>query len=382
MEKPIRFFNTLLLSLLLCGAAWAEQPVQSEVSPEVMEKVKKAFESFQKPLDGDGARNYQKASTKDGYKAVTGEDLQEDVADMEPQPGCETAQTGKVYYFFSFSMPRTTLKDTIRLIKGSKQANAVMVLRGFVNNRMKDTVMELRALSKEVGGEFPIEMDPFAFDKYSVTEVPTIAKEGEGIGKIKGVGLLYALDKFDTSLEDYGKMGVTYPIKEQHFMEFVKDKQPEIEAKLRKKAEKLKKEILILKKYDGRFKTVEEERVFYIDTTYTLEDDILDHKGNVLFQKGTTYNPADYVKLGRYVVIDGNDSNQVKFAVEGNFKKIIVSAGDIGKLMNKYKKPFYFLDDNIAERFQIQAVPTVFEGEGKYVKVTEVALDNSPENNK
>lgn len=370
LAKPILLFKVLTLALFLNGAR-AEEPMTGKVSPEVMEKVKEAVKSFQQPAATDGIRQFQKPSVSQGYKAVTGEIPQSGV--FEPQPACETTQAGKVYYFFSFSMPRETIKDTIRIIQKNKNSNTVMVLRGFVNNNMKDTVKEFHRLTKEVGGEFPIEMDPFAFDKHSVTEVPTIVKEGDQVGKVKGVGLRYALEKFEDSLEDYGKMGETYPIKEQHFMEFVKAKQPEVEAKLRKKVEKLKKEVLVLKKYDGRFKTVKEGRVFYIDTTYTLEDDILDHNGNVLFAKGTRYNPADYVKLGRYVVIDGNDPKQVKYAVEGNFRKIIIVSGDIGKLMKKHKKAFYFIDDNIAERFQIQAVPTVFEGEGKFVKVSEVA---------
>lgn len=373
--KRILFIKVLLLALALFGEAVAGAPITGEVSPEIEEQVRKAFETFQKPLPMDANKPFLKPSLSEGYKAVMGEEPQGPVPNMDPQPECETAKEGKIYYFFSFSMPRDTIKDTIRLIKASKQPNTVMVLRGFVNNRMKDTVMELRTLSEEIGGEFPIEMDPFAFDKYSVTEVPTIVREGEPVGRIKGVGIPYALEKFETSLEDYGKMGETYPIKEQHFMEFVKAKQPEIEAKLRKRAEKSKKELLILKKFDGRFRTVKKGKVTYIDTTYTLEDNILDHNGNVLFQKGTKYNPSDYVKLGRYIVINGHDKKQVEYAVKGDFKKIIVVSGDVGKLMQKHKKPFYFIDDNVAERFQIEAVPTIFEGEGKYVKVTEVSPD-------
>ncbi|MBU4264367.1 MAG: hypothetical protein KKC76_21170 [Proteobacteria bacterium] len=53
-------------------------------------------------------------------------------------------------------------------------------------------------------------------------------------------------------------------------------------------------------------------RSFMVDMTYTLDINIPDGKGGVLFPKGFTFNPRDYVRLTSIlVVIDADDRRQV-----------------------------------------------------------------------
>jgi conjugal transfer pilus assembly protein TraW len=107
-----------------------------------------------------------------------------------------------------------------------------------------------------------------------------------------------------------------------------------------------------------------------------LDNDVLDHQGNVIFKKGTQFNAADYVTMsGKYVVIDGGDDKQVQFAVKGGYKKIILTSGDIISLTKKYKTGFYFINDVLIERFQLTRVPAILEQEGRLLRVTETVIN-------
>ena len=53
------------------------------------------------------------------------------------------------------------------------------------------------------------------------------------------------------------------------------------------------------------------ERTFLVDMTYTLDRDIADEKGNVVYPKGYTFNPLDYITYpGTLVILDGNSPTQ------------------------------------------------------------------------
>ena len=56
------------------------------------------------------------------------------------------------------------------------------------------------------------------------------------------------------------------------------------------------------------------DRFFLVDMTYTLNADIPDGKGGVLYPKGFTFNPLDYVKLSSLlVIIDAGDPQQIQW---------------------------------------------------------------------
>jgi conjugal transfer pilus assembly protein TraW len=130
----------------------------------------------------------------------------------------------------------------------------------------------------------------------------------------------------------------------------------------------------ILDRYEDRFPKAEKDTVYFIDPTYTLQEDITDQNGNILFKKGAKANPSEYASLGRYVIIDGNDPRQVEFAVAGNFRKIILVSGDLVKLTAQYTQRFYFVNDRIIDLVKLKRVPVVFEQEGSHVKVSEKKL--------
>lgn len=89
---------------------------------------------------------------------------------------------------------------------------------------------------------------------------------------------------------------------------------------------------------------------------FTMPFDALDEKGKVLVKRGTQIRPLEINPLSwGLVFIDGQDPNQVRFAIEQARKrrlKIVLTAGSAYKLRQQYKDaswlgatksiPFYF----------------------------------------
>jgi hypothetical protein len=96
----------------------------------------------------------------------------------------------------------------------------------------------------------------------------------------------------------------------------------------------------------------------------------------VIFAKGSTFNPADFVPLtGRYIFIDGNDEKQVSYALSRKFRKIILTAGDFAELTRKHRHKFYLVNDDLIEKIRLTHVPAILEQEGRHLRVTEKALN-------
>jgi len=77
--------------------------------------------------------------------------------------------------FVSLSMSRPTLQ---RLVDQAARAKASIVLRGFANGSLRDTVTQVQGLigSRQVA----VQIDPLAFDRYAVTRVPTFVLLRDG----------------------------------------------------------------------------------------------------------------------------------------------------------------------------------------------------------
>ncbi len=367
----ILFFLVFLTFLLPPPSDSLEVKTLKELPPEILEKVEEAVKSFQEPLKKE---EYQ------GIIRRTEEEVSKSLPQNSERTTCQGKEINAVYYFFSFSMPEEvilrTMREAVRINRECKE-EVTLVLRGFVKNDLKATVSQLYRYLQKVEDDIPIEIDPELFEQFDVREVPVISLVRNGnTGMIKGdlVGLDYAISRFAEGLKNYGTYGKTYPIGEEDILRVFASKQKEIEKKLRERLPEIKKRMLVLTKYDGRFEHAKKERVYYINPKLILTDDVLDHQGNILFEKGMVFDPSRFVRLGRYIVIDGNSKKQVEFALKGDFRRIILISGDLEKLTTIHRRRFYFANDEIIERFKIERVPAVIEGDGEYVRVTEKAL--------
>jgi len=125
------------------------------------------------------------------------QDVFTDVVSQSKRPGAErktdnVPPTGRIYLFLSSSIPEETVRAYIATIARSKEIEIVPVLRGLVKgmdfqasagyfNRIlledldcRDT-REIKCRRYQV----PVKIDPFLFDRYGITRVPTLVYEGD-----------------------------------------------------------------------------------------------------------------------------------------------------------------------------------------------------------
>jgi|APHig6443717497_1056834.scaffolds.fasta_scaffold64384_2 conjugal transfer pilus assembly protein TraW len=126
------------------------------------------------------------------------------------------------------------------------------------------------------------------------------------------------------------------------------------------------------------------DRVFTVDLTHTLDHDIKDNQGNLLYPQGFTFNPLQYAGLsGGLVVIDGSDPEQVEwFKGSPYFQNqraiLLLSGGYAAEVKQELKRPVYYLTHDIAARLQLKAVPSVVVEQDNKLTVREVRLAAKP----
>ena len=122
------------------------------------------------------------------------------------------------------------------------------------------------------------------------------------------------------------------------------------------------------------------DRVFTVDLTHTLEHDIKDSQGNLLYPQGFSFDPLQYVGLsGGLVVIDGSDPEQVEwFKGSPYFQNhraiLLLSGGYAAEVKQELKRPVYYLTHDIAARLQLKAAPSVVVEQDNKLTVREVRL--------
>jgi len=184
--------------------------------------------------------------------------------------------------------------------------------------------------------------------------------------------------------ETLGAIGPTYPIAEQSFLEVIM-------ARLREKERTGE-----LKKFEDLARTratravmsptpvpnlrrAEVARTFYFDPTFTLDRNVVDENGSLLFQAGRRKNPLDVVALSKHLLFfDARDPRQVARARElieiyqGKVKPILVGGSYID-LMRAWNKPVYYDQDGVLVRkLGITAVPAIVSQEGARLRIDEV----------
>jgi len=177
------------------------------------------------------------------------------------------------------------------------------------------------------------------------------------------------------AIKNLGVVGQTYPVVE-----------PDVVAELKEEA--ARKNRFRDNEFFERMKTYQPEdihhlpratmgRTFLVDMTYTLDRDLLDGDGKVIYPKGFTFNPLDYVSFsGGILVIDGNDPSQLKWFKNTSYAdnhqvRLLLSDGYAYELINQLKRSVFYLTDEIADRLHLSAVPALVIQKGDRLQVRE-----------
>ena len=126
------------------------------------------------------------------------------------------------------------------------------------------------------------------------------------------------------------------------------------------------------------------DRMFTVDLTHSLDHDIKDGQGNLLYPQGFSFNPLQYAGLsGGLVVIDGSDPEQIDWLKGSPYFKnhraiLLLSGGYAAPLKQELQRPVYYLTHDIAARLQLKAAPSVVVEQDNKLTVWEVRLAAKP----
>lgn len=185
---------------------------------------------------------------------------------------------------------------------------------------------------------------------------------------------------------DLGTLGPTYGIAEPHLLNF-------IEQRLRDKERSGELQRLVQEAQTRGIESVKHPasvpglsatqtaRTFYVDPSFTLERNVVDAEGRLLFAAGTRKNPLEVVSLSKHLLFfDARDPRQVARArdlltrYEGKLKPIL-TGGSYLDLMKAWRVAVYFdQQGTLTRRFGIRQVPALVSQEGLRLRIDEVLL--------
>ena len=198
--------------------------------------------------------------------------------------------------------------------------------------------------------------------------------------------LALALPTCGLRAADLGTLGPTYGIAEPHLLELIaqrlRDKQRRGELqRLMQEAQARGVESVKSPAPVAGLRTTRTARSYYVDPSFTLERNIVDAEGRLLFPAGTRKNPLEVVSMSkRLLFFDARDRRQVAQAREliarydGKVKPIL-TAGSYLELMKTWQMPVYFdQQGTLTRRLGIGQVPALVSQEGLKLRIDEMAL--------
>jgi len=181
--------------------------------------------------------------------------------------------------------------------------------------------------------------------------------------------------------KDLGTYGATYPIAEPDSLTELNEKAAKVDWKRHLNPEKLTRKVRNFRPKDlKRLPAARRDRAFLSDLSYTLDVDIPDGKGGILYPKGYTFNPLDYLRFRRtIVVINGTDRRQVEWFRKSPWNKdlnvtLLLTDGGYFELGKRLRRPVFYASALIADRLGLKAVPSVVRQNGRFMEVREYAV--------
>jgi len=188
------------------------------------------------------------------------------------------------------------------------------------------------------------------------------------------VAVLLLAASAQATVKNLGAVGRTYPVVESDGLAAIAPSQSNIEQLQQKIGEKIKNyqpaDIHPLPRASA-------DRSFLVDMTYSLDRDLTNAENKVIYPKGYTFNPLDYITLlGWLVIIDGDDPSQVRWFKTSPYYKnhqarLLLARGQAADLTEKLQRPVFYLTDEIAKRLHLVATPSVVVQKGDKVEVFE-----------
>ena len=186
--------------------------------------------------------------------------------------------------------------------------------------------------------------------------------------------------------ESLGTIGPTYPIAEQNLLDFImarlreKERSGELQRMEDLAKARATESIRSPKPVPGLHR-VQTARTFYFDPTFTVDRNITDERGSLLFPAGMKMNPLDVVSLSKHLLFfDARDPRQVAKAKElidvyqGRVKPILVGGSYLDLMKSWNRQVFYDQEGTLVRKLGITAVPAIVSQEGSRLRIDEVVI--------
>jgi conjugal transfer pilus assembly protein TraW len=213
-------------------------------------------------------------------------------------------------------------------------------------------------------------------------------KKSKTIQKIKIITSIILLISINTS-----SIAKTYDIAENDALEEMQERGKKILPKIKKEVEKEKEKLLNFK--GAILKSATKNYTYYVDPTYTLEEDMMyydekEKKWKILYPKGYKVNPIQYIPYKPPPLIvfnycNKNELNYVKNLIKNNpLNYILINSGCPLKDIKDTNLKVYFLTDDVKQKFKLKETISIIDVDmqKKLIKVSVISVKNKNTNQK
>ncbi|NOS75231.1 MAG: hypothetical protein HOP36_12005 [Methyloglobulus sp.] len=304
------------------------------------------------------------------------------VAEIENTQNARKEIKGR-WIFVSMGMPDQELKaaaeeatatQSILVFRGVEQGGDT----GTITKRLYETVKNMKLMPASV-------IDPTLFTRFNVNAVPTMVEtndKGE-TRTARGMPGFNWMSKQEPG--DLGQRGAIFGIVEPDMIEEMQRRMREYDwAKEKQHAID---NFWASQKDSVSLPTAEKNRERLIDTSVVSSQDIYHPDGRLIVKKGQKINPQAIMPMRHaYILFDATSKKQVEVAKKVG-DELLKKQNPVVYLFSKMdhengwdhynltqetlNAPIYKLNQTIVDRFKIRALPSLVEGEGVAVKVTE-----------
>ena len=181
---------------------------------------------------------------------------------------------------------------------------------------------------------------------------------------------------------EVGTFGKVYKIVEPDFIDEMEQRAANLDASAFPTTKEMEDKV---KNYQPdnlvKLPRAKKDSAFLVDPTYTLEFDIPDGKGGVIYPKGFTFNPLDYETMTvMIVVIDGSDPEQVQWFLNSPYSeslqvRLLLSGGNHWEVSKKLRRQVFYYMRWVEDRLHLRNVPSIVSQEGRNIRVDEIFIE-------
>lgn len=107
---------------------------------------------------------------------------------------------------------------------------------------------------------------------------------------------------------------------------------------------------------------------------YKSEFEIKDLKGKVIYPKGYTFNPLQFVRMPNKLYILSPTTSKYFVGKISNRDQVIIANGNPLDQREVFNSPVFSLDEKTKERLGIEKVPSIVWQEGALLKIKEISI--------